>query len=135
MNNNNNEPLQVCSRCGNIKPYGTTCKNCKIDYRGQFSKRQDKEEVKIRNSKRWNDKRKEIMQKASYLCEYCLTQNVLTYGRIEIHHMTPIKDNKALAYDNFNLIALCPKHHALAEKGVIDIEELKKIVKEREFLS
>ena len=133
--NKNNEPLRACSKCGGLHPFGTKCPNYRKDYRGQFSKRNDIEEAKIRSSTAWKKKREEIVKKSNYFCAYCFENNRLTLNNLEVHHITPIRENKSLAFDNNNLILLCRQCHKDAELGKINADFLRKLAREREFLS
>lgn len=131
----NNEPLRACSKCGGIHKFGEKCPSYHKDYTGQYNKRTDANAIKIRSSTRWKKKREEIQERANYICEYCFENNRLTYNDLSVHHIEKLEDNPSLAFNNLNLILLCKYCHKEADLGKIPGEELKKIAKEREFLS
>jgi len=57
------------------------------------------------------------------VCDLC------PYEYIDYHHINPIREGGSDELDNLAL--LCPNHHRLADRGKIDINELKKIAKIR----
>lgn len=113
-----------CSRCGSIHPYNYKCNLGKV-YRGG-------QERKLRRLSAWKYKSLEIREKANYLCQVCKDQGVYTYDNLEVHHINKVKDNPSLLLDDYNLIALCVKHHKLADKGEIDKNYLLNLVYDRE---
>ena len=114
---------KACSKCGKVHDYSYKCtpdKRIKTD-----------EESRLRKTYKWKTKSLEIREKANHLCEVCRKENIYTYD-VEVHHITSIRENKALLLDNSNLICLCKMHHKLAEQGAIDKEYLLKLAEERE---
>ena len=47
---------------------------------------------------------------------------------IDIHHIIPLSDNGTNKEEN--LISLCPNHHRMVHRGLIDLEDLKKMKQE-----
>lgn len=135
MMKNDNEILRACSKCGGLHKLGEKCSNYHKDYTGQYNNRSDVNAIKIRSSTKWQKKRQEIQEHANFICEYCFEHNRLTYNDLSVHHIEKLEDNPGKAYDNYNLILLCKYCHKLADSNKIDAEELKKIAKDREFLS
>jgi hypothetical protein len=48
-----------------------------------------------------------------------------------VHHIEKLRENVDGLLDDDNLICLCGKHHKQADKGLIDKEYLKELVKLR----
>ena len=45
---------------------------------------------------------------------------------VEVHHITPRKRNGGGGTNELdNLVTLCPNHHAMADRGLIDEKELR----------
>ena len=57
--------------------------------------------------KRWQDKKKEILERDGYECRKCHLS-----GELEVHHVYYIAGLKPWEYDNESLITLCHDHHA-----------------------
>ena len=113
-----------CSKCGKIHPKGFQCSKGRVYSGGS--------ERKLRSSYAWTEKSKEIKAKANYLCEVCRDQNIFTYDKLEVHHITPIRENESLYLNNENLICLCPECHTLADQGKIDRDYLRELARKRE---
>ena len=113
-----------CSRCGKVHDTKYKCNHNKT-YK-QTDERQ------LRNKNIWHRKSNEIRKKSNYLCAVCKEDNIYTYKDLEVHHITPIKQDKDRLLDNYNLICLCKEHHRLAEIGKIDKEYLYKLASDRE---
>ena len=58
---------------------------------------------------RWQDKRKSIIKRDNYQCQYC----GLGLRKLNVHHLIYIKGLKPWEYDNELLITLCDEHHEL----------------------
>jgi hypothetical protein len=56
---------------------------------------------------------------------------IATYTGLEVHHIEKLRENVDGLLDDDNLICLCGKHHKQADKGLIDKEYLKELVKLR----
>lgn len=119
-----------CSRCGRIHDINYICTHNqpKIDY----SKYNNTEEYRLRNTYAWHTKAEEIKKRSRYLCSVCEDKGIYNYNDLEVHHIIKIKDNKDKLLDDYNLICLCITHHKLADKNKIDKDYLLKLAKERE---
>jgi len=113
-----------CPRCGKLHPKGTVCRV------GQ--RYGDGQERQIRRSNRWTEKSREIRERSNWICEVCKQEKRYTTEGVQVHHIERIKNNPSLAYDDSNLIALCKKHHDMAENGEISAEYLRELVRQRE---
>lgn len=118
---------KLCPICGKLHSLGETCK--------PFVRMTDKltEQRHFRNSTAWKKKREEIKERDKYLCAYCLrVDRVITRDNLEVHHIVKISASEEGRLRNDNLITLCRYHHEMAEKNIIDKEELFKLVDEVE---
>ena len=113
-----------CSRCGKVHNTAFKC-NYNRD-------KKDTEARRLRSKSKWQSKRAEIKKKSSYLCSVCREEGRYTYKGLEIHHITPIEEDKERVLDNYNLICLCQEHHKQAEIGKIDRDYLYLLASERE---
>lgn len=59
---------------------------------------------------RWERKRTAVLKRDEYLCQVCKR-----YGKTEeaspVHHIYPVETHPQYAYESWNLISLCNKHH------------------------
>ena len=115
---------KACSRCGKVHAYNFKCNVGRV-YK-------ETEESRLRNKAAWKRKSVEIRERAQYLCEVCRDEGTYTYKGLEVHHITPIRENKNLLLDNFNLVCLCVTHHKQADAGEISAGYLRKLAKYRE---
>lgn len=113
-----------CSRCGKVHSMNYKCNHNRD--------KKDTEVRKLRNRNAWHNKSKEIRKASNYLCSVCRAEGRYTYTGIEVHHITPVKEDKARLLDNYNLICLCQEHHKQAELGKIDREYLYLLARDRE---
>ena len=113
-----------CSRCGKVH---STNYNC---YHNKDKK--DTEARRLRNKNAWHKKANQIKETSSYLCSVCRAEGRYTHTNLEVHHITPVKEDKDRLLDNYNLICLCQEHHKQAEIGKIDKDYLYLLAKERE---
>lgn len=116
--------FKACSRCGKIHDSRYKCNVGKV-YEGGLERNK-------RSTYAWTEKSKEIRERANHLCEVCRDSGVITYEGIEVHHIVKVRDDASLLLDNNNLICLCQEHHKQADKGLIDVEYLRKLVSKRE---
>jgi 5-methylcytosine-specific restriction enzyme A len=118
-----------CPYCGGMHERGAVCpKKPKRRYRYE-----DREAYKVHRSNRWTELSLDVRKRDAFLCVYCLRHdNHLNNQGIEVHHIRPIKDNSDRAYDRSNLISLCREHHEQAEKGLIDVASLERMVEQQE---
>ena len=118
-----------CPKCGKIHPANYKCTKG-FSYRVTY--KPSKEERKQRSTYAWTKKSIEIRKKANYLCEVCRDEGVYTYSGVEVHHINKLRDRPDLLLDNYNLIALCKRHHEEADDGLINKNYLKELAKKRE---
>lgn len=86
----------------------------------------------MRKTYDWKQKAEEIKQKALYLCEVCKDKGEIRFDHLEVHHITPLKQDSSLLLDNNNLVCLCAEHHIKAENGLIDADYLRQLALRRE---
>jgi 5-methylcytosine-specific restriction endonuclease McrA len=113
-----------CSRCGKVHSTTYKCNH------NRFKK--DTEARQLRQKNIWHRKSEEVRKKSKYLCSICKEEGIYNYKDLEVHHITPIEENKDRLLDNYNLICLCQEHHKQAEIGKIDRDYLYKLAKRRE---
>lgn len=111
--------LTSCRYCGKVHDKSLTCakkpKNKKIIT----------DIERFRNSFAWRKKRARIKERDCFMCQLCLSglydvgERKYNSRCLEVHHITPIKDDYSKRLDDNNLITLCEKHHEMAEKGII----------------
>lgn len=115
--------LKSCSKCGKIHPRNYNCNVGRI-----YSKT---DESRLRSRYAWTKKAKQIKEDANGLCEVCKAQGVYTYDGLEVHHIQKLKDNPNGLLEDDNLITLCGYHHKQADAGELDVDYLRRLVKER----
>lgn len=116
--------FKACSRCGKIHPANYQCNIGKV-YQGG-------EERQLRGKYVWQLKSQEIREKAQYLCEVCRDQGEISYEKLEVHHITPLREDSTLLLDNNNLVCLCVSHHKQADNNELDRDYLRKLARIRE---
>lgn len=84
---------------------------------------------KIIKSYDWQMKSKEIKGLDNYCCLVCKDIGVVSKGGLEVHHIVKINDDINLAFDNGNLISLCPLHHRDADFENISKDYLFSLIK------
>ena len=57
---------------------------------------------------------------------------MITMNNLEVHHIVKISASEEGKLQDENLVTLCRYHHEMAEKNIIDKEELYKLVNEVE---
>lgn len=65
--------------------------------------------------KQWTKKKKEILIRDDYTCKKCgykLPDGYYHENGLQVHHVIPVTEERALQYDNDNLITLCKRCHA-----------------------
>ena len=118
--------LKSCKYCGRIHSNKFDC--------GKKPKR-NKEPTKInkfRWSRKWREKRNQIVQRDNYLCLVCKHRGKYNYNDLEVHHITSLEEDFDRRLDEDNLITLCEEHHEQAERGEISKEYLYKLL-EKEY--
>lgn len=113
-----------CSVCGKIHPVGKGCKPKRVY--------ENTRERELRATYSWTEKSKEIREHAQYLCEVCRENNIYIHDNLEVHHITPIREDESLYLDNENLICLCGDCHTKADHGEIDRDFLRELARKRE---
>ena len=116
--------LVSCSRCGKLHPRGFKCNIGKIN-----PKRTETD--KLHDQRKWKRKANQIKADALGLCEVCRAEGVLNYDRLEVHHITKLRDDPSGLLDDYNLICLCVYHHKQADAGEIDADYLRELARER----
>lgn len=86
----------------------------------------------MRNTTSWVHKSLEIKSKSNFLCEVCKDDGVYNYKCLEVHHIDKIKEEPTKFLDDDNLITLCVFHHKLADKGMLEKEYLRNLVRNRD---
>ena len=114
--------FKACSRCGKIHD---------VNYQCNVNRYTGGKERKLRSSRKWTNKSKEIRQTALF-CEVCKDKGIYVYKNLEVHHIIKVRDDEDKLLDNYNLICLCPDCHEKAERGKLDAEYLLKLAKQRE---
>lgn len=75
----------------------------------------------------------QIRTRDAFLCVYCLHHDHrINFTDIEVHHITPIREDYDRRLDDDNLISLCREHHEQAEDGTIDREALMMLARAQE---
>lgn len=123
--------LKLCSYCGRIHDSKFDCGKKPKRY-----KRPSKQD-KFRGTKAWQNKRREIKERDSYVCQVCIRDlyepyKKYEYNDISVHHAIPMEQDFDKRLDNDNLITLCWRHHEMAEAGEITYEVIKEIIDEQE---
>lgn len=118
--------LKACSRCGQVHDSNYVC------HYGQHRKFAKTDETKLRSRYSWKQKRVEIRDRAFELCEVCMAEGDYSKKDIEIHHIVKLKDDPSGFLENENLIALCIRHHKMADDGELSVEYLTSLARERE---
>ena len=113
-----------CSRCGKVHDIAYKCNHNRDT--------KDTEARRLRNKNAWHKKANQIRKASNYLCSVCRAEGRYTYEGLEVHHITPVKENKDRLLDSYNLICLCQEHHKQAEIGKIDRDYLYRLASERE---
>ena len=120
--------MKTCSRCGKLHPLGYKCyANSKNYY-----KESNPEIRKFRSSSLWTNKADEIKDRDHYLCQVCLSKNILNYDDLSVHHILPLREDFSKRLDNNNLITLCEKHHRMCEEGKISRADQLQLIKQHE---
>lgn len=119
--------LKSCKYCGRVHAVGAKCLMKPARRKYDYS---DREVWRFRHSQLWTDKAVAIKERDHYLCQWCLKNNVLTYSKLEVHHITSLETDIELKLDDDNLITLCRSCHEAAEKNDIEAESLREIARE-----
>lgn len=126
--------LKSCYYCGKIHTTDYKCDEIKKKENERSKRYNDKKVGDLRNTYRWRKKRELIKQRDNYLCVVCKRnfldkKEKIECGAIEVHHITPYRENEDLCFDDDNLITLCKKHHEEAESNKIPRMYLRSLIK------
>lgn len=91
-------------------------------------KKQDSDKNKFRWSRKWREKRNQIVERDQYLCKICKAEGQYNYNDLEVHHIVPLEEDYDLRLDDDNLITLCVIHHKTADRNEISKESLYKLL-------
>jgi 5-methylcytosine-specific restriction endonuclease McrA len=114
--------VTICSVCGGLIPAGEAVRGrhreCNLATERTRNHQRQRTEVhqKVINTARWRQVRDRARARDNNECQhaghdYCA-------GRLEVHHITKVTADSALAFDLDNLITLCQHHHSLLERGI-----------------
>jgi len=117
--------LKACSRCGRIHKAGEC--TVKPASKGKTYDRSNNDAYIFRQKAKWRRKSKQIREDAQYLCEVCRDKKKLVYESLSVHHITPLKEDTSIGYEDTNLICLCSNCHELAEAGMIDRDYMRRL--------
>ena len=116
--------FRSCSRCGKVHSTSYKCNHNRD--------KKDTEARRLRNKNNWHKKSEEIRKASNYICSVCREEGRYTHTVLEVHHITPIEEDRDRLLDNYNLICLCQEHHKQAEIGKIDRDYLYQLARDRE---
>lgn len=95
---------------------------------------QKTQQAKVRSSYRWQQTREAVYRRDMGLCRWCLANGKICTNRLQAHHIIPLEESTATAYDERWVITLCSDGpdscHARAERGEIAREVLHKLATE-----
>lgn len=63
------------------------------------------------------------------------TIDQFTYDELEVHHAEKLNEAYDKRLDNNNLLTLCVYHHKMADRGEIQLNDIKRIIEEQERVS
>ena len=114
--------LKACSYCGRIHE-GECSKKPKRDYKREHDNANG-QRIKIRrfrSSQLWQKCRREVLDRDKHLCVLCFKDEgiVSVNEQLDVHHIEPLHSAWSKRLCKKNLITLCKRHHALADKGEI----------------
>lgn len=118
--------LKSCSYCGRVHDSRLSCP-AKKAAKGAYEK--NTLASKTRSLSRWQKTRAYIRRRDHDVCQLCVRNYAGTLRPYEtedlsVHHITKIEDDASKAFDEYNLITLCRKHHEMADEGMISRAEL-----------
>lgn len=133
--------LKSCQYCGRIHDDKAPCKardKARAE-RDRFNDRTRKDRNskadRFRHTGAWKKKRDYILHRDRRLCLCCLAELPGTEVRyqtegLSVHHITPIVEDYDKRLMESNLITVCVAHHELCERGLIDKETQRRLVRE-----
>lgn len=88
----------------------------------------------MRNTYKWQKTRDEVYQRDHRLCRLCLAEGRITTRNLQAHHIIPLEESTATAYDMEWIITLCSGRmdscHERAERGDVSRELLHRLAGE-----
>ena len=128
--------LKSCKYCGRIHDISVVCeqKQAAEQKRRACQYKHDPKIDHFRKSKQWQAIAEHIKHRDRRLCLCCLanlpgTEQRFNSYRLSVHHIVPIKTDWNSRLDNDNLITVCDLHHEMCEKGEIDVEVQRELVR------
>lgn len=114
--------LKSCKYCGRIHDSKFDC--------GMKPKRKKEPSKtnKFRWSRKWREKRNQVVERDNCLCQVCKDNDIYNYNDLEVHHIVSLEEDYDKRLDDDNLITLCVAHHKQADGGEIDRGYLQKLV-------
>lgn len=112
--------MRIC-RCGKAIPNSIPrCDECQVRYDRDKRHRhktynrykRDQDLQAIYNNPKWNVCKTKTIFRDNGLCQVCLAGKRIREQHV-VHHIAPLEDNKAKAYQLNNLICLCESCHQL----------------------
>lgn len=118
--------LKSCKYCGKIHQKSFDCG------RKPKRKKESTDINKFRWSRKWREKRNQIVERDKYLCQLSIRENPprYIYTDLEVHHIVPIEEGWDLRLENSNLITLSGEYHEKVERGEISREYMQEILRE-----
>lgn len=92
----------------------------------------DPETNKFYKTYKWQQKRKEILNRDNYECQVCKSKGRFHIGEC-VHHKKELKLYPELAMDNDNLITLCNRCHNLIHEKHLNRKKEKRIISEERW--
>ena len=116
--------LISCSKCGRVH---------NINYKCKAEREPQTMEQSLRKRNKWTQKSIEIRKRSLNICAVCRDQKVIRFDdNVEVHHIIKLRDDPNGLLDDDNLICLCTEHHKQADRGELDIDYLRELVKQRD---
>lgn len=96
------------------------------------SKKKHGVQTKIRQTNGYRKLRSDIKARDRFLCRHCyFERDRLTTENLQVHHIIPIAEDPALAFEEENLVTLCEECHELAEAGIIPRKKQRELLKRK----
>ena len=118
--------LKSCRYCGRVHDEHLICppKQEALDKRARRARGKDQENDHLRHTYRWQKIRDLVYHRDRCLCLCCLAElegMTVKYNteHLEVHHIIPLHEEPASAFDMENLITVCRIHHEACEHGEI----------------
>lgn len=119
--------LKACKYCGRIHARDFDCGR-----RPVRTKYVRSEAEQLRYTGAMNAKSRQIKERQAFLCPLCVAAGDLRPKQLETHHIRKLRLHPELALEDENLIALCLEHHELADRGVVEEEQLRELARARD---